>query len=342
MRRLLGIVCAVALVFLLGCQLSQTGAPGTQLTSDDQARAEQEAGELREIRQLLEQTGMTVSTLAEDIQAQAELQRLEAGPPAIVRDLWPAQRVVGAALQAAQLKKAPETLKLLSRLRGLARALYSDLPATQIITHTERALLNLQLTEPNLDNAAAELTAAYNVASDPKLPKLRPSGVDALLQTNAKAQVTAGRAEAAIQVLGSVLDKCADHWSLQMLDRVLAGVDAAASAVDREAWPVVEAELMEVNRELTELAEQVHLQSYSPGPVAVTAEQPAEATQPTEAGQPAPGAAGEQPAATPEQGAGVPAPATEGVQPGAQPATETEAAPQPAPGAAAEPPPSPQ
>ncbi len=321
MRRLLGIVCAVALVFLLGCQLSQTGGAGTQLTSEEQATTDQEARELREIKQLLEQTGLTVSTLAEDIEAQAELQRLEAGPPAVVRDLWPAQRVLGAALQAAQLKKGPETLTLLGRLKGLARALYSDLPAAQIITHAERALLSLQLSEPNYEDAAAEVTAAYNVASDPKLPKLRPSGVDSLLQTGAKAHITAGQAEAAIDVLGSVVNKCADHWSLQMLDRALTGVDSAALAVERGAWPVVEAELMEISRELTELAEQVHLQSYSAAPAepgaetAVEAEQPAEAEQAAEGEQPAApeegaaGAAGEQPGA--ETGAEQPAPAAE-------------------------------
>jgi len=328
-RRLLGIACAVALVSLLGCQLSQTGAPG-QLGAEEQATAEQESRELREIKQLLEQTGLTVSTLAEDIQAQAELQRIEAGPPAIVRDLWPAQRVLAAALQAAQLKKGPETLKLLGRLKGLARALHSDLPATEIITHTERALLNLQLTDPNLEDAAAELTAAYNVAGDPKLPKLRPSGVDALLQTQARAHITADRREAAIDVLGSVLDRCADHWSLQMLERVLAGVDAAAAAVERGAWPVVEAELMEVNRELTELAEQVHLQSYSAAPAEPGAETAAEGEQPAEAVE------GEQPA-TPEEGAAAPAAGTEGEQP-APPAEGAAAASAEAPAATPPPP----
>lgn len=325
MRRLLGIVCGTALIVLVGCQLTQTGASGPVGTGQQQAGRDEESRELREIKQLLEQTGLTVSALAQDIQTQAELQRLEAGPPPIVRDLWATQRVLTSALQAAQLKKSQETLTLLARLETLGRALYSDLPASQIIVHSERALMHLQLADPNLEDAAAELAAAYKIASDPKLPKLRPAGVDAQIQSNAKAHVSAGRPDAAIEVLKAVLAKCRDHWSLQLLDRVNTGIEAARSAVNREAWPVVEAELMEVHRELGELAEQVHLQRYESTQEETTAPTPAaEGTEGAEAGSEATGA-GE--AAPPAGGAGevAPPPAEEAPAP----APGEQSAPQP-------------
>ncbi len=287
MRRLLGIFCGVALVCLLGCQVSQTGAPGPRAAGQEQVRVEQEARELREMKQAIERYGLTMTSLAEEIKRQSERSRAETGPPEIVKDLWPTQRVLATAMQAAQLQKTDETLHLLSRLDALVQALYSDLPASQIITRCERALVHLQLPEPNLEEASGELTIAYDVAHDPKLPKLRPAGVDALIQTNAKAQINAGRPTTAIEVVETVLVKCADHWSLQMLERVRAGILAAEAAVAREKWPVVEAELMEVHRELTDLAEEVHLQGYA----AATAE--AEGGRMIEAGEEQPEAGAE-------------------------------------------------
>ncbi|MGD9497468.1 MAG: hypothetical protein AB7Y46_14300 [Armatimonadota bacterium] len=306
MRRLLAVFCSLALVGLLGCELSQSGTAGQQGLVPDQGLSEAQQQEFQEMKQLLKQYGLDLQTLRQQQEQQALLERAQAGPPDVVKDLWPTQQVLGDAMQAAQLRKPEESLGLLDRLDALAAALTADLPASQIITHCERALVHLQSAEPNLEAASAELSMAYQVAQEPSLPTLRPAGVDALIQTNAKGQISAGRPMAAAEVVRTVLDKAGDHWSLQTLNDIRGSIIGAREAVERGKWPVVEAELMVVHQALADLGEEIHLQGYT-----AEGEQAAPATE--GAAQPSAGAEG-----APQVGAeGVQAPPTTGGGPAA-------------------------
>ncbi len=269
MRRLLTICCGAALVIAAGCQPTTTpGTPFQRLTERQEqgqrpdALTEQERRELNEIKQLLQQTDLTVSSLAEEVQRQQERRRMEGGPPDVVKDLFPTLRVLGTAKEAVlahRVRAVPHELRRLDQLVGV---LISDLPASKIVMHCERALTHLQADEPDLEGASAELTLAYDIAHDPKLPRLRPAGVDALIQTNAKSQINAGRPDEAVEVIQTALEKAGGHWSLDLLDRVRDGIVAAEDAVRREAWPVVQVELVEVEGNLNKLAEEVHLRGY--------------------------------------------------------------------------------
>jgi hypothetical protein len=225
----------------------------------------------------LEQHGMTLEDALQRLQEQ---ERAAAGPPALVRDLWPAQRVLDAAIDAARSEKHDETLAALDRLDTLIAAVSGDLPASQIIVHCERALA--YLSQDALDEAGAEMALAYRAADATRFATLVPEGVISLIQTNARSQISAGRRPEASELILTILRKCADHASLARMQRIDDAIAGARDAVQREAWPVVEAELFEAHRELTDLAESVRLDRWSlreaepvEGP-ALGAEEPAE------------------------------------------------------------------
>jgi hypothetical protein len=154
-------------------------------------------------------------------------------------------------------------VKALARLQTLVATVSGDLPARRIMVRCERALA--YLSQDALDRASPELAIAYDIADNSPFARLVPGGVASLIQNEARSQINAGRASAAISVIETVRDKCAAHESLQQLARISDGVDGARDAVQREAWPVVEAELFEVHREMNDLAQTLQVERWDVG-----------------------------------------------------------------------------
>ncbi len=234
---------------------------------DDEGLSEEKERELAEIKEMLKQLGPDVSSdlasLKEMVERQQQQQRAEAGPPDIVEDLWPAQRVLADAIQKAQLEKADDTLRALERLETLVATVSGDLPARRIMVRCERALA--YLSQEALDRASVELAIAYDIADNSPFARLVPGGVASLIQNEARSQISAGRASAAISVIETVREKCAAHESLQRLARISDGVDGARDAVQRGAWSVVEAELFEIHREMNDLAQTLQVERWDLG-----------------------------------------------------------------------------
>lgn len=200
----------------------------------------------------LEQHGMTLEDALKRMQEQ---ERAEAGPPDLVKDIWPTQRVLNEAIEAARSSKVDETVAALDRLTPLVVAVKGDLPASRIMIHCERALAHLS--QNALDEAGAEMAFAHRVADGTKFATLVPPNVISLIQTSARSQIQAGRTREAADVVRTILNAAADHQSLDRMSRIEDAIAGARVAVDRGAWPVVEAELFEAHRELTDLSETI-------------------------------------------------------------------------------------
>ncbi|NLO06211.1 MAG: hypothetical protein GX131_10335 [candidate division WS1 bacterium] len=239
---------------LIGCQtMSPTGSPlsptGTADGEETAALTEQERQEL--VRETLKELGLDdIQTLKTKIARLEAQERAKAGPPALAKDMWPTKRVLSDAIQAARTQKATEVGAALERLEPLVATVTADLPANMISVHCERALAYLSSNE--LNEAAEELAQAYDVAHESKFATLVPAGVEDMIQTNARSQVAAARPQEAATVVQTVLQKCRAHESMATMKRIAQGVVGAREALDRGAWPVVEAELFEVHRELTD------------------------------------------------------------------------------------------
>ena len=294
--------CAAAPLFvLIGCQTAPTGSefgPTAQVGMDDTLLTEEQK-ELEEIKQILAQLGPNVSSdlksLRDMLERQQEHLHAKAGPPDLVQDLWPTQRVLSQVIQTAQLKKVDETLKGLERLQLLIANVAGGLPAREIMARSERALA--YLSEDALDRAYAELGVAYDIADRSSFPRLVPEGVASLIQTSARSQISAGRTQEAASVVDTVRRRCAEHESLKKFDRIASGLEGARDAVHREAWGVVEAELFEIHNEITGLAETLRIDQWgiaprpadeAPAPAETPAEDAAEVEDAAEAETAAP------------------------------------------------------
>jgi len=263
LRRLLAICFVAALVVLLGCQTTTpTGSSLLPSQNGQAAQGEDTNAMGPEQQQLLnkleakldelEKQGMT---LEDALQRMHEQERAQAGPPALVKDLWPAQRVLNDAIEAARSSKQDQTVEDLNRLTSLIATVTNDLPASQIMVHCERALA--YLSQNALDEAGIEMSMAYRVADGTKFATLVPANVISLIQTSARSQIQAGRSREAADVVLTILNACSEHESLDRMQRIDSAISGARDAVDRGAWPVVEAELFEAHKELTDLSETI-------------------------------------------------------------------------------------
>ncbi len=272
--------CAAATVFVIGCQVTPNGAQLTPTTpdADEEMLTERERQELAEIREMLTHLGPNVSSdlraLKDMLERQQQQLEAKAGPPDLVKDLWPTQRVLNETIQTAQQKKGDETLASIDRLQKLVATVEAGLPAREIMVRCERALA--YLAQDALDRAYAELGLAYDTADRSPFPRLVPSGVASLIQTSARNQIAAGRAQEAASVVDTVRRNASQHDSLAKFNRINAGLEGARTAGHREAWSVVEAELYEVHNQITALAETLRIDQWEIAPRPDDDEEPAE------------------------------------------------------------------
>ena len=322
MKRLLVTFLCAAMVMLVGCELAPPGSTPSGGSTDQTDVTQEQRMLLEDIRSIQQQTGQTVQTLLQEAQQRAARERSEEGLPGVVEDIMAAQDIIGDATEAAQLEKAPQAAAAISRLRGIVLGMLAERSASVIRRHCERALAYLKLSTPRLDEAAAELTAAYDVTTDGS----DEAGVQALLD-QAKIHLGSGNAHSASKVIGAVIGKTSGEKSVVLVNQMLAGLDGAAAALDRQAWPVVQAELLEVRRMLDDLGVQVRFRDevakIQPTPVTVTT--PTDATTATDETATGDATPATEPAAepsaisTPTSPAAEPAPGDEAVTPGPAP-----------------------
>ena len=252
MKRLLVVCCCVAIVTFIGCKMAPPGS-GPAGTSDTQQQITQEQLKLLEdIRSLQQETGQTVQALMQDARQREERALAEQGLPTLVEDIAAAQDVLGDASEAAQLKRPEAARAALDRLSAICTTMLTELPSRRIATHAERALAYLHLPQARLSEASAELTAAYDVCVSSADP---PEVQDLISQ--AKGHLSAGNMSGAGEVLRSIIAKAGAEETVGLLRGMLQGIAGAGDALDRSAWPVVQAELLEVRRMLDDLSQRV-------------------------------------------------------------------------------------
>ncbi len=269
MKRLLVTCLCAATVILVGCELAPPGGtPSGGSTAQTDVTAEQRAL-LEDIKAIQQQTGQNLEALVKDAQQRAARERSAEGLAGVVEDVMAAQDIIGDAIEAADLQKGTEASAAISRLRGIAHGMLAECPASMVGRHCERALAYLSLSTPRLQEAAAELTTAYDVTVDGG----DPAGVQTLLD-QAKTHLNSGDAHNASRVIVTIVSKTGGEKTVLLVSQMLAGLDGAAAALDREAWPVLRAELQEVRRMLDDLGVQIHFRDevakVQPVPVAVT------------------------------------------------------------------------
>lgn len=293
------ILAGSSLLMLVGCQRSATSTEGAKPATDPETQAL-----LQEVRQ----SGQSVQALIEEMRRQQSLEADQQGDPPVVRDLAVLRAALGNAQKAAEAKDAAATTAGLQRLRRVLQALAAELPGSVIAQHADRAIHQIQSQQAvgstEFVGASQSILAASAAAVKGRPAELVPDVLKDL--ESAKASVDRGGAAEALQTLEAVVQRATAHPTALAIAKAQAAARGADEAVYRQAWPVVVAELTEINNLLTEISKTV-------SPAAATATQPATTTG-TAGTAPAPSAG--QPAATtpPATDQTAPAPVT-GTQP---------------------------
>ena len=261
------LVVFVCTLIVFGCRPEQRGVTPTaplppppvqpQVSTEQQTLLEDILEyTLEEILEYTKDTGSTLEQLAEEARRREQLEQAASGVDAIDDDLRVAQALVAAIAEAAADEAAAAAATALERLRPTLTVLRSELPAAAIAQHLERALAAISsLAGQEAANAASSsLLAAMDTAMQAPAP-LVPEVVEAV--EGAKSKVDDNElAEAKEQIL-EILDKLQGDEAVKLLDSALAGMQGAAQALDREAWPVLVAELDQLEAMLSQLQEKV-------------------------------------------------------------------------------------
>lgn len=297
-----------------GCKRSSAPTAESEQAQDPNALV------LQQIKQYQEESGRNMAAVMDQLKRQQSLQQSQAGDPALVRDLATARFFLNDAQKAAEAKNAESMTAALRPLRRVVSGLAADLPGSQIAQHLDRAsylLRNQQaIGSKEFAGASLELLAASDAAVNGRPAATVPDVLKDI--EGAKAAADKASPAEALQSVQAALNAIAAHPLAGLLNRAQASVRGAQDALDRQAWPVVAAELSELDGLLTELSKTV-----APQATPAATEKPASAA-PAEQTPAATGAAPAVPApvatsALP-QAAPTPATATPGVAPFALPA----------------------
>jgi hypothetical protein len=232
-----------------GCKRSAAPVAG-QVPQDPNALLQQQ------IKQYQEETGRNMAALMDELKRQQSLENSKAGDPPLVRDLAAARFFLNDAQQAAEAKSVESMTPALAVLRRVTADLAGDLPGTQIAQHLDRAvyLIRNQQAAGSKEYAAAslELLAASEAAVNGRPAAAVPEVLKDIQA--AKAAADRGAPGEALQSAQTALTAIASHPLASLLNQVQAAVRGAQDALDRQAWPVVTAELAELDNRLTELS----------------------------------------------------------------------------------------
>lgn len=319
-------------LFLLSLTLLvATGCKRTEVAAGS-AEPQSESGQiLAEMRRYQEATGSDLRALMTELKRQQSLETAKAGDPPAVRDLAVARAALSAAQQAAEAKSADSLNSALRRLERVTLSLAAELPSAIIAQNVDRALYEIRKQDSigGREYMAASLAvlAASDAGVNGRPPALVP---DVLTELDAaKAALDGGKPDEAIKSLNAVLDKTVAHPATQALRLAQAAVRGADEALGRQAWPVVVAELEELDGRLTGLAATIAPETVTAAkgkaeaaPAATQAPTPA-ATAPAPAATPATGTAAPTGETAPAPSAAPPAPAATTTAPAAAPAAAT-------------------
>ncbi|NPV48228.1 MAG: hypothetical protein HPY69_14850 [Armatimonadetes bacterium] len=301
---------------LVGCKKSTVSPAGT--AGEGTSETEQI---LAEIRKVQEATGSDLRALAAEVKRQQALQTEKAGDPPVVRDLAVLRVALGEARQAIQAKDSKVTEAALSRMERAALVTSAELPAAVVAQHVDRALTHIRQQEAagSTDFVAASLSllAASEAAVNGRPADLVPDVLNEL--DAAKASLDAGNTAEARKSLAAVLEKTTGHPSTVVMSRTRLALAGAREALLRQAWPVVEAELTEVESRLQEILGSAAQEAKT---AASTDKQPAPKT--SESGAAPPTTAEPQKAPASETAPST-APAQESMTPASPPAQTTPA-----------------
>ncbi|MCD6350957.1 MAG: hypothetical protein J7M26_02460 [Armatimonadetes bacterium] len=275
---------------------------------------------LQDLLRYAQETGQTLEQLQQTVARWQASQEEGAKKAAVATDLEVLSSLLAQARKAGEAKDAKAMRSALRRMNRMARGILAELPGQVIAQRAERALWALSKEPAETDAAAAAILYAVDAAVNAREPKLVPDVVGDL----EAAKAAMGKdVEAAKTRLLSVEDKCGrDAAALKAYNTVVA-LEGAFQALQREAWPVVVAELEEVEILLKDLKQLAGVQpaQAEAQQEAGTGQQPAapeaggaanqpEGNPPAEAQTPGePAAAGGGSATPPEPGGAAPAPA---------------------------------
>ena len=317
MRRWASIFLALGLVIAIGsCKRADETAttPGaTPAASPDQS------AQFKDLDEKLKANGATLESLLDEFK-QTKLLK-EAQGPTLEKDIQVSRLLLYGAQTAAQAKSQADTSASLQRLERVLNAVMAELPAAEMQLDLERALyaLKQETGADAITHASGALLLAVNVGTKATLPTLVPTVVKDI--EAAKAKVDKKDTPGAQKAIGELVTKVSGHASIKCVSNALAGVRGAQEALLRQAWPVVLAELQQVDALFGEL---VQVSQPAATAAAPAAEQPAAPVAGTDAAPTAPEGAAAPPAA-PE--APTPAPPAATAAPGTPAADATKAPP---------------
>jgi len=302
--RMIKLVVIVALAGLVGSSCrpaSEVQPPAVAPRAGEEvSTADQEV--LREIRDYLKESGSTLDALVQEVQRRETLERVPGGIAALGTDVRVAKALVAAARRAVTAKGVEKTTAALNRLYPALGNLRSQIPAALITQHLERALVAISTSsaEEAVNQASGYLLKAVDVAMQAPA-RIVPDVMQDI--ERAKASVDNNNLSKGANQILAVLDKLAGHESIEIVEKAIGEAAAAQQAVGREAWPVISAELDQLDRLLAKLQEKIEGETTT-----VTVEEVPEAE---EAAPPPPAEEGEEVTGeptTPAAEAPVPAP----------------------------------
>lgn len=306
---LLIILCAALLIN--GCERSAATGPAGQPAQDQSAAA------LEQIRQMQEKSGQDMAWLTEQVKRQQTMQADQSGNPPLLRDLAAARFYLTQAQTAATAKDDKGLTAALKPLKRVVNSMAGELPGNLIAQRLDRAIYLIRnqqaIGSKELTAAAPELLAASDAAVNGRPAAIVPDVLKEI--ESARTDVGKGAAAEALQTLQGVLDRLEADSMIGTLDRAQASVRGALQAQSRTAWPVVSAELEELDNILTGLSNTVAPQTVEKTSEKAATEKPAAQTPeagatPATSAMPTPPATQAAPEATaPAAGAAAPAPA---------------------------------
>jgi len=290
--RVIGSVVAVVLSILVivGCQPEQQVAPPVPPPEPQAPQISTEQQQLlEEILNYTKQTGSTLEELAAEAKRREALAQAPSGVAAVDEDLRVAKALVAAARSGASNQQAEKTAAALARLEPALQALRAEIPAAVIAQHLERALVAISNlpAQQAVNAASSSLLAAIDTAMQAPAP-LVPQVVDRIEQ--AKAEVDDEQLPKAAEQILKILTELQGDATAKLLDTAGGGVHGAQDALQREAWPVLIAELDQLEVMLSQLQEKIGEETTVIGaeqaPAAAEEKPAAEAGEGTEAEAP--------------------------------------------------------
>jgi len=247
------------MLVIVGCQPEQQVAPTVPLQAPElqapRISTEQEQL-LEEILEYTKQTGSTLEELAEEARRREALAQAPSGVGAVDEDLRVAKALVAAARSGAANKQAEKTTAALGRLVATLRALRAEIPAAVIAQHLERALIAISNlpAQQAVSAASSSLLAAIDTAMQAPAP-LVPEVVDSI--ERAKGKVDDEQLQPAAEQVLEILAELRDDATVKLLDTASGSVRGAQDALQRAAWPVLIAELDQLEAMLSQLQEKI-------------------------------------------------------------------------------------